>query len=85
MDKLRTEVAIILSNVTTKLRKSRAIVKHRTKGNLVTSKVIIIEQNALLKRLTQQTPSGRTGYRSTVVCYVTIKRQKEGAKKSPLQ
>ena len=41
------------------------------------------EQNALLKRLMQQTPSGRTGYRGTVVCYVTIKRRKErGRKKS---
>ena len=41
------------------------------------------QQNALLKRLTQQTPSGRTGYRGTVVCYVTIKRRKErGRKKS---
>ena len=41
------------------------------------------EQNALLKRLTQQTPSGRTGYRGTVVCYVAIKRRKErGRKKS---
>ena len=36
-----------------------------------------IELNALLKRLTQQTPSGRTGYRGMVVCYVTIKRRKE--------
>ena len=41
------------------------------------------EQNALLKRLTQQTPSGRTGYRGMVVCYVTSKRRQErGRKKS---
>ena len=37
-----------------------------------------------MKRLTQQTPSGRTGYRSIVVCYVTIKRRKERARKKSI-
>lgn len=46
MKKLRTEIAIVLSNVKTKLRKQRAIVKHRTKRNLVTSKVIIEASHA---------------------------------------
>lgn len=42
------------------------------------------EQNALLKRLTQQTSSGRTGYRGIVICYVTIKRRKERAGKKSI-
>ena len=46
--------------------------------------MIIIEQNALLKRLTQQTPTDRTGYRSIVICYATIKRRKERARKTSI-
>ena len=39
------------------------------------------EQNALLKHLTQQTTSGRKGYRGVAICYVTIERRKEHARK----